>query len=326
LIKSKNIILVLLIIICSSTFLLLYYSRYYFQNLKITGIELHKTGNIIIFALFCIIVVLILANLLSKGKYRKISLLLVLLPSMAGLFSLIISFLFNDKINRIIFSSVFLLCYLFILISLSELSITKSKKVHIIKNLFIVILVFLVGISVIFFKIYNFTDDSEYYFSGTRKADAGVLLGAAVWGGNRPSPVLRDRINKAYDIYKKKIVSKLVLTGGGSPNEMSESEVSRNELIKYGVDKNNLIIESFSNSTIEQIIFLRDSIYTRNNWNKVILISDNYHLFRASQFCSFNNINADCISAETPHSTEGSVNYCLKESFGILFYWLFGIG
>jgi len=183
-----------------------------------------------------------------------------------------------------------------------------------------------VGVFIVFLNVYNFTDDSKLYTEGIERADAGVILGAAVWGGNRPSPVLRERINKGFEIYKNKNISKLVLTGGGSPNELTEAEVSRNELIKYGVDKDNLYIEKKSNSTVEQIHYIRDKLYKKLNWHKIVLISDNYHLFRASEICKFNNINVDCISSDTPLSTKGGINYCIKESFAVLFFWLFGIG
>ena len=145
-------------------------------------------------------------------------------------------------------------------------------------------------------------------------------------GGNRPSPVLRERINKGFEIYEKKYVTKLILTGGGSPNELTEAEVSKNELIKYGVDPRNLLVEAKSNSTNEQIHFVKDKYYDRFNYKKIILISDNFHLFRAKELCRFNQINADAFSSDTPLSTESYLNFCIKESFAVLLFWLSGIG
>jgi len=62
----------------------------------------------------------------------------------------------------------------------------------------------LTGFLLNIYQVYNFKDDSEIYANGGRKADAGVILGAAVWGGNRPSPVLRERINKGLNFTRKK--------------------------------------------------------------------------------------------------------------------------
>lgn len=156
-------------------------------------------------------------------------------------------------------------------------------------------------------------------------ADAGVILGAAVWGGNRPSPVLKERINKGYEIYLRKIAPKLVITGGGSPNELTEGEVSKNVLLKYGVSPEDLILENSSNSTIEQIHFVRDSLYNLKGWKKVILISDNFHLMRASEISEFNNINTGCIASDNVLSIEGKIFYCLKESLALIIFWMTGI-
>ncbi|MDQ3194660.1 MAG: YdcF family protein [Bacteroidota bacterium] len=152
-----------------------------------------------------------------------------------------------------------------------------------------------------------------------------MILGAAVWGGNRPSPVLKERINKGFEIYKRKIVPKLVITGGGSPNEMTEGEVSKNVLIKYGVSPENLIVENSSSSTIEQIHFVRDSLYSINNWNRIILVSDNFHLLRASEICRFNDIKADCIASDKELSISGTISFCVKESFALIMFWMCGI-
>lgn len=197
---------------------------------------------------------------------------------------------------------------------------------HIFNNAGLLVLVTLITFTINILQVYYFKDDSESYATGNKKADAGVILGAAVWGGNRPSPVLRERINKGYEIYQKKFVPKLVLTGGGSPNEMSEADVERNELKKYGVEDKNLIVEVKSNSTIEQIRFVRDKCYRKFNWSRIILISDNFHLFRSTEICKFNNMNVDCIASDTPLSTESVINFCIKESIALLFFWIFGIG
>ena len=123
-----------------------------------------------------------------------------------------------------------------------------------------------------------------------------------------------------------KIVPKLVLTGGGSPDELAEAEVARNELVKYGVPDNNLFMDVSSTSTIEQIKYVRDNLYKKLKWKKVLIISDNFHLFRSKQICVFNNINADMIATDMPLSTEGYLNFCIKESVAVLFFWFLGIG
>ena len=92
---------------------------------------------------------------------------------------------------------------------------------------------------------------------------------------------------------------------------MTEAEVSKNALIKYGVDSQNLIVENESNSTVEQIHFVRDKLYKKRNWKKIVIISDNFHLMRSKEICSFNDIKADCIATDKSYSTEGNMIYYL---------------
>ena len=302
------------------------YIRYNNQNLLLRNLQFYKTGNLINLIMFSLMIVFIFINLFSKSNFKITGLFVLLIISLIGFTSLVFSNYSYDKDKQIISASIFFLLNSFILISLISITFSRSKKLHPFRNFWVTIFVLLIGIFIVFMQVYNFEDDSKAYFSKTRKSDAGVILGAAVWGGNRPSPVLRERINKGYEIYENGSVEKLVLTGGGSPNELTEAEVSRNELIKYGVDKDDLFVETKSISTVEQIRYIRDKLYKRLNWKRIVIISDNYHLFRASEICKFNNINVDCISSDTPLSPEGGINYCIKESFAVLFLWLFGIG
>ena len=302
------------------------YIRYNNQNLLLKNLQVYKTGNLINLIMFSLIIIFIFINLFSKSKFKITGPLVLLILSLIGFVSLVFSNFSDEKDNQIISASIFFLLNSFILISLISIAFSRSKRLHPFRNFWVTIFVLLIGIFIVFMQVYNFEDDSKAYFSKTRKSDAGVILGAAVWGGNRPSPVLRERINKGYEIYENGNVEKLVLTGGGSPNELTEAEVSRNELVKYGVDKDDLFVETKSISTVEQIHYIRDKLYKRLNWERIVIISDNYHLFRASEICKFNDINVDCISSDIPLSPEGGINYCIRESFGVLFLWLFGIG
>jgi vancomycin permeability regulator SanA len=324
--KNKNILLILLLIIILVSGYLLTHIRYSNQNILLSDFSLRKVGNLITVISLLIFTIAIIYNLFSKSKYNILSLYILIFILLSGLVALVISMGFSDKDYKVTLSLTFLLCYYYVLISMITISFSRSKMLHIFNNIGILLIVALSGFLLNIYQIYNFRDDSDYYANGSRKADAGVILGAAVWGGNRPSPVLRERINKGFELYQRKIVQKLILTGGGSPNELTEAEVEKNELKKYGVDEKNLIVEVKSNSTIEQIHFVRDKYYKKHNWSKIILISDNFHLFRTSEICKFNNMNVDCFASDTPLSTESQINFSIKESIAVLFFWMFGIG
>lgn len=155
--------------------------------------------------------------------------------------------------------------------------------------------------------------------------DAGVILGAAVWSGDRPSPVLRERINKGYDLLKQGTVQFLVLTGGSAPNELPEAEVGRRELLKRGVDPTRIVMETHTSSTLEQIVFIRDQLQKKQGWSSFIIISDQFHLKRALEICQFNDIDARGVSSESPLGPQNLALSHLRESGALVLYWLFGV-
>lgn len=284
-----------------------------------------KAGNIISIIFFSLLLIFIATDLFFSEHLTKPSLFFLFFLSVTGLAALIISSFFEQKETKIILVSIFLVAELFVFSSFTGIIISASKKFRFIKSLMLSFLILFIFVLLVFIKVISFQDDRLKYESGNQKANSAVILGAAVWGGNRPSPVLKERINKGYEIYKKNLVTKLVLTGGGSPNELTEGEVSKNVLLKYGVAPENLILENQSGSTVEQIKFVRDSLYSKQNWQKIILVSDNFHLYRATEICRFNDINSDCIASDKELSPAGTITFCIKESFALIFFWMSGI-
>lgn len=158
----------------------------------------------------------------------------------------------------------------------------------------------------------------------TQEYDAGVILGAAVWSGDRPSPVLRERINRGYDLLKNGTVQFVVLTGGHAPHELPEAEVGRRELLKLGADPTRIVLETHTGSTLEQILFIRDQLMKKQGWKSFVIISDQFHLKRALEICDFNDVKAVGVSSESPLGPQNLAVYHVRESGALILYWLFG--
>lgn len=232
----------------------------------------------------------------------------------------------NVRGTKILSLSIFTALNILFTMSLLILSFSALKRIYFIRSIWLTIITIAAGIAIVFITVYYFKDDYNSLIEKNKKVDAGVVLGAAVWGGNRPSPVLRERINKAFELFKSGMIRYMVVTGGGSPGEMTEAEVSKNELIKKGIDEKSIIIENKSVSTLEQVTYVYNGLYKKNNWKDIILITDNFHLQRSKQICDFFNINVYTVSTDTPLSTESTFSFSLKESLAIILFWLFGIG
>ncbi|HEY3251743.1 MAG TPA: ElyC/SanA/YdcF family protein [Ignavibacteria bacterium] len=322
----------------------------YFQNYPVSSLEslvsvLAKnydflyTGNLFWITIFLISVVCITNLFTQIDKVSDSAVKKLLLISLISFVILLVAILFPEgeasdsllisltaKGTRTLLLSAFALMKIFFTISLCVVSFSVLMKYYFFRSVWITILIALAGFLIVFLFAYNYKDDYTLLIENKKSVPAGTVLGAAVWGGNRPSPVLRERINKGYELYSSGIIKNIILTGGGSPGEMTEAEVSKKELLKKGVNEKNIIIENKSNSTLEQIIYLNNNQYKKNNWKETVIISDNFHLLRTKQICRFFGVNAYTVSSDTPLSTESTFNYCIKESFAVILFWLFGIG
>ena len=124
-------------------------------------------------------------------------------------------------------------------------------------------------------RIYSFGSASS-----AASADAAVVLGAAVWT-TEVSPVFRERINHAINLYRKGQVRKLIFTGAqGNPGEPTESSAARQYALESGVRASDILIEEKSHNTYENILYAKHLADT-HGIKKVLIVSDPLHMKRA---------------------------------------------
>ncbi|MED1780557.1 YdcF family protein [Brevibacillus fortis] len=116
--------------------------------------------------------------------------------------------------------------------------------------------------------------------ANARHATVGIVLGAAVWGEG-PSPVLRERLEQAVTLYEEGYVSKLLVTGGlGEGKTITEAAVSRNYLVAKGIPEEDILLESKSTSTYENLLY-GQQVLEEHDIQDAMIISHDYHLARA---------------------------------------------
>ncbi len=121
---------------------------------------------------------------------------------------------------------------------------SRCKK----KLIAILIIVILTYISVTTISIVTFSGNDE-----TKIADAAIVLGASVYN-NDPSPVFRERINHAVNLYNEGYVKAIIMTGGiGEGNIRSESDIAREYAEMQGVPSESIYREEESTVTAENL-------------------------------------------------------------------------
>lgn len=112
-----------------------------------------------------------------------------------------------------------------------------------------------------------------------RQADCIVVLGAAEYSG-RPSPVLRARLDHAYDLFKRGLAPIVITTGGnGGDPKFSEGGVGRAYLMGRGIPEQDIIAETQADNTDESVERVA-AIMNTNGMHRCIAVSDGYHIFR----------------------------------------------
>ena len=155
-----------------------------------------------------------------------------------------------------------------------------------IRGLAISIMLVFVGAAVTAWSIYDYGQQSS-----SEKADAALVLGAAAWG-ERPSPVFRERINHAIELYRTKRVRMLIFTGGTPQNGYpTEAAVGRRYAIDNGVASQDILIEDQSRTTYDNL--QRASREAQPiGVNSFLIVSDPLHMRRAMLMASDLNLAA----------------------------------
>lgn len=110
-------------------------------------------------------------------------------------------------------------------------------------------------------------------------ADAIVVFGAAEYSG-RPSPVLRARLDRAYELFKLGLAPVVITTGGsGSDPSFSEGGVGHDYLLHRGIPERDLIAETQGSDTAQSAERV-GVILRANGLHTCLAVSDEYHVFR----------------------------------------------
>jgi len=190
------------------------------------------------------------------------------------------------------------------------------------------ILVTVALISALLLAIASTASSIYLYGSSTNniKADAAIVLGAAVWG-EEPSPVFRERINHAINLYKNGSVKTIIFTGGvGESNEPAEAIVGKNYAIAQQVKAADIFTETQSHTTHQN---LKNALELANahQLTKFLIVSDPLHMKRAVLMAR--GLGMDAHSSPTPttryRSFPSQIEFLSRETYFYFVYLVFKI-
>lgn len=157
--------------------------------------------------------------------------------------------------------------------------------------------------------ISEFKSDVQNY----KIIDYTIILGAGL-DGAQVSTRLKKRLDEAYNALNS-IDVPIIVSGGQGPDELVTEAYAMSEyLIEKGIKRERLILEDQSTSTQENLLF--SSKYIQRSKNNLLIITSDYHMFRAKMLGKRLNYKIQGISVKS--SREELPKQFIREIFAVL--------
>jgi len=142
--------------------------------------------------------------------------------------------------------------------------------------------------------------------TGLRSADFVVVLGSGLVGGDQVPPLLASRLERGRQVYqalgsrRRGSHPLLVVSGGkGTDERLPEAEAMARYLISRGVPADDVVREDQSRTTEENLTFSKAIMEQAKPRYRCIVVTSNYHVFRAAILARRLKVNGQVTGART---------------------------
>ena len=152
------------------------------------------------------------------------------------------------------------------------------------------------GIAVVFaLSSYMKNHTAEKIITEAEAADADciLVLGCGVREDGSPSLMLRDRLEKGIELYKAGTAPKLLMSGDHGRKDYDEVNLMKDYAKERGIPSEDIFMDHAGFSTYDSMVRARDIFCAE----KVIVVSQEYHLYRALYLAEKLGLDAYGVSA-----------------------------
>lgn len=147
-----------------------------------------------------------------------------------------------------------------------------------------------------------------------------IVLGCSV-KGSRPSKVLAERLDAAYEYLAANSEVSAILSGGqGKGEDISEAQCMYEYLTAKGIEGERLFLEDASTSTEENLRFSLELIEENGLNRAVTIITSEFHQYRASVIAKELGLTSYSVSSHTYLPVLPT--YYVRELYAILEQWI----
>lgn len=144
----------------------------------------------------------------------------------------------------------------------------------------------------------------------TAGARVAIVFGAGLTPDGQPTPVLRDRVATAADLYFSGKVEKLLMSGDNRFDYYNEPGAMRAYALQLGVPDSAIVLDYAGRRTYDTC-YRAGTIFGVKD---AVLVTQNFHLARALFTCNFLGIRASGVTADRrAYSRRASVSWQVRE-------------
>jgi len=153
-----------------------------------------------------------------------------------------------------------------------------------------------------------------------QKGATVVILGCKVYG-EKPSRMLKGRMDAAYEYLQENEDSVCILSGGkGADEDISEAECMYRYLTDKGIDPGRLYLEDRSTSTRENLAYSLEIIKEEGLNEQIAIATNEFHEYRAGKIADSLGVSYGAVSSHTQWWLFPT--YYVRELYGILYEWI----
>ena len=161
----------------------------------------------------------------------------------------------------------------------------------------IIIILFFMSILIINWIVKNTTKNKILTLEEVKKLnniDAIIILGCKVKENNIPSDMLKDRLETGIEVYNLNVTDKIIMSGDHGRTEYDEVNVMKDYAINKGIQSKNIFMDHAGFSSYETMYRAKKIFEAKN----VIIITQEYHLYRSIYIAKKLGLNAYGVSAD----------------------------
>ena len=156
----------------------------------------------------------------------------------------------------------------------------KKRKINrMIKIMIIGIIILMIAIFSLNIYVVNSTKNEivkEENVSNIEGVDCILILGAGIWG-DKPSPMLEDRLKEGITLYKKGTTKKIIMSGDHSREDYDEVKIMKEYAESEGVSSEDIFMDHAGFSSYDSVYRAKEIFGVQ----KMIIVTQKYHLYRS---------------------------------------------